>query len=360
MCHQLHTLTLFYRVHYLFLTWELSGDLLDDGSTPLLDAANKKLADPSINCADMGVGAIATYDEAAGTTDEEAVETTKFYPHFDSSTCLSDGLQPSWLQASEIYDTVEDCCRNSFIWNTNCVAQSTPIEGVVFYPASGTYACKSDGKQPPYMSESDLFSNKEDCCEYHFSWVLADCLSGEATTTTTSTTTTTTRTTTTTTRTTTTKSTDNAGTSATTTTKATAGQVESTKATTTKATTTKATAYQQVQDGQSPMFFPVFESGLTTCRSQIDGTPASWLSVKDFKSTVSDCCRSYASNYDDCVTASYAAVRYYPDFRTMSCVSEEAGTPEDWIAGDYFLWNEKRCCKAFFASAESSSCKNLL
>lgn len=359
MYHQQHTLTLFYR-SATFSSLGLSGDILDDGTTPLLDAANKKLADPSIDCASMGVGAIASYDEAVpGAEGEEAVETTKFYPHFDSSTCLSDGLQPSWLQASEIYDTVEDCCRNSFIWNTNCVAQSTPIEGVVFYPASGTYACLSDGKQPPYMSDSDLFSNKEDCCEYHFSWVLSDCLSGEATTTTTSTTTTTTTKSTTTT----TKSTDNPGTSATTTAKATAaaGQVESSKATTTTATTTtKATAYEYVPDGQSPMFFPVFDSGLTTCRNDFDRTPASWLSVKDFKSTVSDCCRSYASNYDDCVSASYAAVRYFPDFRTMSCVSEEAGMPEDWISGDYFRWSEKRCCKAFFASAESSSCKDLL
>jgi len=327
--------------HLGYIIWELSGDMLDDGTTPLLDAANKKLADPSINCADMGVGAIATYEEAAaGAASEEAIESIKFYPHFDSSTCLSDGLQPSWLQASEIHDTVEDCCRNSFKWNTDCVAQSTPIEGVVFYPAAtGTYACLSDGKQPPYMSDSDLFNNEEDCCEFHFSWALADCL-GNGQTTTTSTTTTMT-----------TKSTDTTGSTAATTTKATVGQLES---------TTKATTYQQVPDGQSPMFFPIFETGLTTCRSQIDGTPASWLSVKDFKGTVSDCCRSYASNYDDCVTASYAALRYYPDFQTMSCVSEEAGIPGDWIAGDYFLWNEKRCCKAFFASAESSSCKDLL
>jgi chitinase len=33
-----------------YLIWELSGDLMADLSTPLLDAMNKKLADPSAPC----------------------------------------------------------------------------------------------------------------------------------------------------------------------------------------------------------------------------------------------------------------------------------------------------------------------
>jgi chitinase len=33
-----------------FIIWELSGDVMDDRSTPLLDTMNKKLADPSMSC----------------------------------------------------------------------------------------------------------------------------------------------------------------------------------------------------------------------------------------------------------------------------------------------------------------------
>ena len=364
--------------------------MLDDGSTPLLDAANAKLANPSIDCADMGNGVSASYliaeagGEAAG---EVAEDKPKFYPHFDSSTCLSDGLQPSWLQAADISDNPNDCCRNNFPWNTDCVAQSTAIEGDIFYPASGSYSCKSDGKQPVYMAKDDLFNTEEDCCKYHFSWVaVEDCISnGKATTTTTTTTTTSSTTTSTTTTTTTsraattTKSTATTGTTTITTTKATAGQVVPAETTTTKATvgqvvpaettTTKATAGQMVPAeatagqpvpyDQSALFFPLFENGITKCQNE--GTPTSWLSVNDFKSTLDECCRSYASNYDDCMTASYETdLRYYPDFQKMSCVSEEDGTPGNWMSDDYFRWNEKRCCKTFFASARSSSCSKLL
>lgn len=37
-----------------FIIWELSGDLLSDLSTPLLDITNKKLADPSYSCGEPG------------------------------------------------------------------------------------------------------------------------------------------------------------------------------------------------------------------------------------------------------------------------------------------------------------------
>lgn len=35
-----------------FLIWELSGDLLEDKSTPLLDSLNKKLDNPSMQCSE--------------------------------------------------------------------------------------------------------------------------------------------------------------------------------------------------------------------------------------------------------------------------------------------------------------------
>lgn len=35
-----------------FLIWELSGDMLDDKSTPLLDSLNMKLNNPSMDCSE--------------------------------------------------------------------------------------------------------------------------------------------------------------------------------------------------------------------------------------------------------------------------------------------------------------------
>ncbi|KAL7530693.1 hypothetical protein ACHAXR_009440, partial [Thalassiosira sp. AJA248-18] len=38
-----------------FIIWEISGDLMDDLSTPLLDVTNKKLLDPNYDCGEAGV-----------------------------------------------------------------------------------------------------------------------------------------------------------------------------------------------------------------------------------------------------------------------------------------------------------------
>jgi len=382
-----------------YIIWELSGDLTDDLNTPLLDAANAKLVNPSLDCAD--IGSYHTVEAAAG--GEAAVE-TEYYPHYDSGTCLSDGLAPSWLQNSAIFNNVNDCCTNNFPWSTDCVAKSTPApaagNGKIFYPATDLYGCKSDGKQPPYMSKDLLFKNEEDCCKYHFSWIaVEDCISNGITATATTIASTTTATTTagtttaamaasTTTAGTTTTSTTAAAMAASTTTAAgtttasttaaamaasasTAASTTTTAGTTTTtggtAATTKAPTDQLIpveaepiiHSDQSTLFFPLFESGITKCQNE--GTPTIWLSVNDFKGTLSDCCRTYASNYDDCMTVSTATdQRYYPDFQTMSCLNEKEGKPGDWMTEDYFRWTEKRCCRSFFATAQSSSCSDLL
>jgi len=48
------------KVHYAnqrgmngFLVWEISGDMLDNGETPLIDAANDKINDPSLDCSKL-------------------------------------------------------------------------------------------------------------------------------------------------------------------------------------------------------------------------------------------------------------------------------------------------------------------
>merc|ERR1719291_583985 len=47
------------KVHYSqekelggFIIWELSGDVMEDLSTPLLNMVNRKLSEPDTNCAD--------------------------------------------------------------------------------------------------------------------------------------------------------------------------------------------------------------------------------------------------------------------------------------------------------------------
>ena len=483
-CQSLHTLTLSSS------PFGFSGDLLEDGTTPLLDAANRKLEDPSIDCANMGNGGVASYESSDPNAGDGEVlqERTKFYPHYDSSTCLSDGLQPAWLQTSDIFDNVKDCCRSTFPWNTDCVAQSTPlgvvfyphhdsstclsdgkhpdwlptseqfsslkdccgtafkfnkdcvaqstpmsvvfyphhdsstclfdgkhpdwlptsekfsslkdccgtafpynkdcekqstpIKGEVFYPASGTYKCLSDGKQPPYMSKDSLFNNEKDCCLKHFTWVdLEVCLAnGKETTTSTTTSSTTATTKWTSTSTTSTKATTvatQASTTSTTRTTATSTKAttvatqasttsttrtttSSTKGSTTAAKSTEVTPTQPARpNAQSTLFYPLFEEGITTCQN--DGNRPRWMRKKDLKKTLSECCQAYASDYDDCMAVSSESnERFFPDFQTMSCVNERYVSPEDWMSDSYFRWNRRRCCKEFFASAESSSCSGIL
>ena len=38
-----------------FIIWELSGDLMEDLSTPLLDITNKKLQNPDLSCGEPGI-----------------------------------------------------------------------------------------------------------------------------------------------------------------------------------------------------------------------------------------------------------------------------------------------------------------
>ena len=310
-----------------YIIWELSGDIMEDRSTPLLDAANAKLHDPGLPCTAFAQGEVIVFQSTAG----DAAETPKeYYPYYDTNICISDGLTPSWLQPNVIFDNLSDCCTNNFAWNIEeCVTGSTPNK-YPYYAAPAAYHCLNDGKQPAYVAEDQLFDSAKECCEYYFGWVDVDvCVadSGAASSATDPTPITTTTTTTTTTR--------------------------ATTATTTKATTTSIAAMS------SPLFFPVFESGTRSCHNE--GDSPNWLSIDDFKETSSECCHSYAYDYDDCMNASaLTRARYYPDYETMACLSDKEGTPPNWMTDDYLRWTEKRCCNTFFSTAESSPCSDIL
>ena len=113
-------------------------------------------------------------------------------------------------------------------------------------------------------------------------------------------------------------------------------------------------AYES-EDGQ---FFPVFSDGVTYCHNV--GTPPGWMSGDFLKYSKSECCQSYAFEWDyekclmDVASSSHAFASntweypthpYYPNFKEKSCLND--GSQPDWMAskGDYFNQNDWQCCR---------------
>ena len=102
------------QVHDLngYIIWELSGDLMPDLSTPLLDAANAKLLNPDLDCASLDLSdSIGTVIGEArpdnGGNANAGVPEIAYYPSFNTGSCLHDGLQADWLKKSDIFSTVD-------------------------------------------------------------------------------------------------------------------------------------------------------------------------------------------------------------------------------------------------------------
>lgn len=95
-----------------YIIWEISGDLMPDLSTPLLDAANAKLLDPSIDCASMDLSTqiTALISEAHPKPDDSAGGSSGppkiiYYPDYGAAQCLNDGKESAWLQPGDIFHT---------------------------------------------------------------------------------------------------------------------------------------------------------------------------------------------------------------------------------------------------------------
>ena len=107
------------QVHDLngYIIWEISGDLMPDLSTPLLDAANAKLLNPDLDCASLDLSAYVKeviseahpdspgYAAAAAGTGQASL--TVYYPVYDVALCFNDGLEPDWMKADEMFGTLE-------------------------------------------------------------------------------------------------------------------------------------------------------------------------------------------------------------------------------------------------------------
>jgi len=132
------------QIHDLngYIIWEISGDLMPDLSTPLLDAANAKLHDPSMDCADLDLSTSieAIMDEMHPRLDIDGASaaapevTYSYYPDYSESICLNDNEQSEWLNPALIFNSVQDCCKKQFKWNmASCLENSpdVPAPGIV-------------------------------------------------------------------------------------------------------------------------------------------------------------------------------------------------------------------------------------
>ncbi len=81
---------------------------MPDLSTPLLDAANAKLLNPTMDCASLdlssGIGSVMS---EAKPDDGNAAPSVIYYPSFDSASCLHDGVIPAWLQESDKFESAQ-------------------------------------------------------------------------------------------------------------------------------------------------------------------------------------------------------------------------------------------------------------
>lgn len=104
------------QVHELngYIIWEISGDLMPDFSTPLLDAANAKLLNPNLDCASLDLSDVINdlIGDAFTVGDPESdvaggAPEVVYYPDRAGNVCLHDGLHPDWLKPSEIFNNAE-------------------------------------------------------------------------------------------------------------------------------------------------------------------------------------------------------------------------------------------------------------
>jgi chitinase len=210
-----------------FIIWEISGDLMPDLSTPLLNALNDRLNNPNIRCDGGSGGGIAqnpvetqapvltedptelpTRKPSFPPTNELTLEPTKeptkeptIQPVYQQPDTLNDGGEAIDLVemsvASDLYfpyfesDTAE--CRNHYDNMPGYITQNMlSLEGeccetyywpdVVeqcktssyaqqpFYPNFEETTCVNDGKQPDWMAGNYLEKNHWMCCHNFFSY----------------------------------------------------------------------------------------------------------------------------------------------------------------------------------------------
>ncbi|EED95478.1 hypothetical protein THAPSDRAFT_268366 [Thalassiosira pseudonana CCMP1335] len=168
-----------------YIIWEISGDILPDLSTPLLDATNDRLNNPNIKS-----GASPSKNDSPPPD-----YNGKWYPQ--AGSCLqSDGTIPDWIKEADLFNHEDECCKEHYAFSSSCgsgpVVEITtkptpnptnkpfyqPMDGVGdarFYPFYGndgtSVECRNTvvyPKVPNWISENMLKLSRYDCCSTYF------------------------------------------------------------------------------------------------------------------------------------------------------------------------------------------------
>ncbi|KAL7425734.1 hypothetical protein ACHAXM_000147 [Skeletonema potamos] len=126
------------------------------------------------------------YNECAG---QSAEYLPGYYPVWGNTEprCAT-GNPPNYMRDNPkgwIHKTIEECCRNNFVWDTNCVANSGGV-AVVDLTAALYYAdwertktCINDGHAPGYMKSSPklwMYDTILSCCKANYFWRERECM----------------------------------------------------------------------------------------------------------------------------------------------------------------------------------------
>ena len=155
-----------------YIIWEISGDLLPDLRTPLLDAMDDRLKHPGVRCksANYGSGNPGPANDGAMHQSDDAVVTTgaQWYPNQASlgTYCVNDGKRLEYYVApDQIYPSAEKCCQKVYKHESNCVHYSMNPgsdggyiddgSGNPWYPHPDYKYCRNDGDQKTYFIFAD-------------------------------------------------------------------------------------------------------------------------------------------------------------------------------------------------------------
>ena len=198
-----------------YIIWEISGDLMPDFSTPLLDAANNRLNKPNIHCGSVGSTAanepiplpppqpsLVTGQEptiptapvstpnlnwprsvenepaqfskptpsptAKAITPQAAEFASLFYPDFKKDGtqvgCQHDGNAPKWITNDMMRSSRVDCC--SFYFSPALSGRCNRTHP--YYPNFENQSCINDGNHPSWMVGDYLADSKWACCRNVF------------------------------------------------------------------------------------------------------------------------------------------------------------------------------------------------
>mmetsp|Transcript_20597 Transcript_20597/g.33952 ORF Transcript_20597/g.33952 Transcript_20597/m.33952 type:complete len:600 (+) Transcript_20597:196-1995(+) len=195
-----------------FIIWEISGDILPDLSTPLLDSLNDRLNNPDTRC-DGGSGGGAaqkpvetqapvltenptqlptrkpsfqptkkpqpdTVDDGGQEIDSITQSATSeegdslFYPYFESDTaeCRNDdGSKPDYIRQNML-SSESICCENYYFYDLVEECKTSSYTQKPFYPNFRENSCVNDGLHPEWMAGNYLEKNHWLCCHNFFSY----------------------------------------------------------------------------------------------------------------------------------------------------------------------------------------------